>query len=469
MRLTGKRNTITTILWKSYLFMVLVSLLMIIVPCMIFMIFGARINRLESYHNCSAADIMQDDYRQIDVSRIRNLNGSVQIVTENLEVITLCGNGVISQNELSETEWTNFLIQSGGVNDIECDVLYNEKEKFWLIVELPVVIVQVRFVANKDLAEYDRIMRMLGIMIGSYFAIVCLCAVCYSRMTAVNFRKPFHKLCDYVNLLEQGHYEKRVQIEGIDELMDLERGMNHLAGELERETKFRQQVETNRNQLIRDISHDLKNPLMAIRGYAELCVQKEQITQQQMREYLELILQNSIRANDLLMSLFDYAKIESADFELHKAETDMGEFLRQELIAWIPELENRHFIYEADIPEKALPIQIDEAQMKRVFSNLFGNALKYNPEGTSILIALKESQGKYEILFSDNGTGMEEQYAMTIFDPFSRPDGKVRNSRDGGSGLGLAIVKKIITLHGGEITIETAVGKGTEFKIVLPI
>ena len=184
-------------------------------------------------------------------------------------------------------------------------------------------------------------------------------------------------------------------------------------------------MEENRNQLIRDISHDLKNPLMGIQGYAELCMGKEDITQQQMQDYLELIRNNSIRANELLMNLFDYAKLESADFVLKREKVDFGEFLRQELIAWIPELENKHFSYEADIPEQALDVMIDVAQMKRVFSNLFGNAIKYNPDGTSIFLAVREVLGKCEIVFSDSGIGMDEEYAKTLFEPFSRPDNQV--------------------------------------------
>lgn len=122
---------------------------------------------------------------------------------------------------------------------------------------------------------------------------------------AAGFRKTFHKLCDYVNMLEQGHYEKRIELEGLAEFKDLEQGMNHLAGELEKEKAFRKQIENNRNQLIRNISHDLKNSLMGISGYAELCLGKQQLTSSQMKEYLELILQNSKRSNELLMSLFD--------------------------------------------------------------------------------------------------------------------------------------------------------------------
>lgn len=469
MKWMKKRNTVSAMLWKSYIFMLVVAIVMMIVPYIIGVVFLEKLNQIEAYQNCSAADIMQDDYQEIDVSRIENLNGSVQVVTGNLDVITLCGEGALAEKSLSYTEWTEFLIHNGGVNEIECDVLYNEKANFWLIVELPVVKIQTQFVANKDLVEYDRIMRMFWMMFASYFVLVIASAICYSHMTAANFRKPFQRLCDYVNMLEQGKYEKRVKLEGLDEFRDLEQGMNHLAEELEKEKALRNQMEEKRNQLIRDISHDLKNPLMGIQGYAELCMGKEDITQQQMQEYLKLIRNNSIRANELLMNLFDYAKLESADFALQKEKVDFGEFLRQELIAWIPELENKHFSYEADIPEQVLDIEIDVAQMKRVFSNLFENAIKYNPEGTAIFLAVREVSGKCEIVFSDTGIGMEEEYANTLFEPFSRPDNKVRNSRDGGSGLGLAIVKRIILLHGGEICVDTARNQGTKFSMVLPI
>lgn len=468
MKQNKRRNTISAILWKNYLFMMFVSILLVLVPYVMCLYFSIKINGMEEYSGCSAEALMQDDYRQIDVAKIDNLNGSVQVVTGNLKVITLCGEGILAEKELTQAEWTGFLIWSGGVNDIECDILYNEKEKFWLLVELPVADIHFQFVVNRNMVGYDKIMQLFWVMAFSYFALIIICAVLYSCLTARNLRKPFHKLCNYTGVLQRGHYEERVELYGPVEFKELEQGMNLLATELEKEKKCRKQLEENRNQLIRDISHDLKNPLMGIRGYAELCLQKEQLSQQQMREYLELILHSSIRANELLMGLFEYAKVESADFVLHVEETDLGEFLRQELIDRISELESRHFTYEADIPEKAMPAKIDVMQMKRVFANLFSNAIKYNPENTAIFIALRKQKDQYEIIFSDSGVGMEEQYRKTIFEPFRRTDDKVRNSNDGGSGLGLAIVKKIITLHGGMINLDTEVGKGTRFFIYLP-
>lgn len=461
-------NTISHMLWKSYLFMIFVSIAMMIVPYFLCIIFSIRINKIEEYHNCSAADIIQDDYRQIDVSRINNLNGSVQVVTGNLEVITLSGEGVLPEKKLSISEWTQFLIQSGAVSNIECDIMYNEKENFWLIVELPIVKIDVKFVVNKDIVEYKQIMKMLWLMFFSYITLVILSVIVYSQMTAKNFRSPFRKLCTYANSLGQGHYEERISLQGPVEFRELVQDLNHLAAELEKERNFRKRAEENRNQLIRDISHDLKNPLMGIRGYAELCLQRN-ISTQQMKEYLELILHNSIRANELLMSLFEFSKLESADFKLHLETVDLGEFLRQEFITWIPELENKKFDYEVDIPEKEMPAHMDTMQMQRVFSNLFTNAIKYNSEGTAIGLSLKVFQDKYEITFYDNGKGIDQQYMESIFNPFIRPDGKVRNSNDGGSGLGLAIVQRIVILHGGDIWINDNVEKGTKFVIQLPI
>lgn len=468
MKYIKKKNTVSTLLWKSYLFLIVIAIVMMIVPYLLCILFSLKLNNIEEYHHCSATDIMQDDYHRIDTSRISNMNGSIQVVTGNLEVITLCGEGKIRTNTLSMEEWTNFLKQSGTVSETEYSIAYNEVEDFWLIVELPVAKIEIKFVANPNMVEYNQIIKMLSLMSVSYIVVVVFTAIIYSQLTAKNFRKPFGEMCDYIKYLSKGNYQKKIHLKGLHEFEELEKDINQLAEQLEQEKKFREKVEENRTQLIRDISHDLKNPLMGIQGYVEYCLNKS-LSQEELKEYLELIKNNSMRANDLLINLFEFAKIESADFTLKQEQVDLGEFLRQEIIHWIPELDNKQFGYEVDIPEKEMLANIDITQMKRVLANLISNALKYNLEGTNISLMLRKMTGKYEITFQDNGKGIEKEYIETIFDPFTRPDGKVRNSKDGGSGLGLAIVKKIITLHGGTVHIDSMIEKGTKFHIELPI
>lgn len=118
------------------------------------------------------------------------------------------------------------------------------------------------------------------------------------------------------------------------------------------------------------------------------------------------------------------------------------------------------------IPENEILLPFDETLLARAFSNLFSNSIQHNTAGTQLNLSLTKAAGGVQIVLSDNGAGMEESAAQTIFKPFARGD-QARNSETGGSGLGLAIAKKIIDAHGGSIELWTEAEKGCQFTIDL--
>ena len=132
----------------------------------------------------------------------------------------------------------------------------------------------------------------------------------------------------------------------------------------------------------------------------------------------------------------------------------------------IDELEIKGIQMECSIPEEEYWVEIDEAQMQRVWANLMGNAVKYLTRGSMVKIEVCRMEKHINLKITDNGEGMTEEEAKHIFEPFVRRD-KARNSKTGGSGLGLAIVKKIIEAHGGEIFLETKQGQGCCFILKL--
>jgi signal transduction histidine kinase len=240
-----------------------------------------------------------------------------------------------------------------------------------------------------------------------------------------------------------------------------------MAEQIEHEISLRKQSEDNRKQLILDISHDLKNPLASVIGYAELCRDNPNLTQTEREAYLKVISENSLRANRLITDLFELSKMESSEFVSNKTSVDVCEFIREEMVTAISILEQAKFTYDFYIPEEEIMVQLDIEQMGRVFQNLLANALQYNSPGTNITLDVFRQDGEVFILFQDNGIGIPAEIADKIFQPFVRAD-RARNSRTGGSGLGLAIVEKLIAAHGGTITLKTAENDGCEFMIRLP-
>lgn len=133
----------------------------------------------------------------------------------------------------------------------------------------------------------------------------------------------------------------------------------------------------------------------------------------------------------------------------------------------IPILDKAGFTYDFDIPETEMFVMIDPMQMDRVFQNLVTNTVQYNPQGTKVMISLNERTDEIVLIFKDDGIGIPTEIAKHIFFPFVRAD-SARNSQTGGTGLGLAIVDKIITAHGGNISLKTDENRGCEFSITIP-
>ena len=218
-----------------------------------------------------------------------------------------------------------------------------------------------------------------------------------------------------------------------------------LAEEKERKEAYDRQ----RNLLLSDIAHDIKTPLTTVCGYARALVDDMVPEEEKKKEYLRAIYAKSLRMDDLITLLFEYVKMDSDGFSLHKEKADLGELLRENAALLYADFEENNIELEIEIPEKAFPYEMDKVQMGRAVTNILTNAVRYNEKGTKVCVSLDEA---YCLCIADNGTPIEDELAEHIFEPFSRGD-KTR-STSGGSGLGLSISAKIVQMHGGELRLE---------------
>ena len=218
-----------------------------------------------------------------------------------------------------------------------------------------------------------------------------------------------------------------------------------LAEEKERKEAYDRQ----RNLLLSDIAHDIKTPLTTVCGYARALVDDMVPEEEKKKEYLRAIYAKSLRMDDLITLLFEYVKMDSDGFSLHKEKADLGELLRENAALLYADFEENDIELEIEIPEKAFPYEMDKVQMGRAVTNILTNAVRYNEKGTKVCVSLDEA---YCLCIADNGTPIEDELAEHIFEPFSRGD-KTR-STSGGSGLGLSISAKIVQMHGGELRLE---------------
>lgn len=416
-----------------------------------------------------ASAIIKEDYRQIDASAVVRSGGGVQVVDKEYRVVYSQGLDTIGKEKLSVEEFTTFLMESQR-KPYHYDILYQPEGEFWLIVTFPTSIrLDFSLVHNKEAVAGDFIHAGLVItLVGLiYLLILAFFAYIYSRITAASITVPLHKLRDGTILLREGDYSARVDLHLKNEFAELQDTFNDMAARIEHEISLRRKSEEDRRRLILDISHDLKNPMSSIQGYVELLIKKPGITEQEQHEYLEIIHNNSKRANRLLTELFELSKLDSPEFFLKTARTDICEYIRQICAELVPLLEREGFQYEFDICENSVFVLMDTDRFSRIIQNLATNTLQYNPPGTLVSISLTVQNNQAVIDFSDNGIGIPDYIGDNIFKPFVRADDS-RNSKTGGSGLGLSIAKKIAEAHDGDLILLTDRKKGSTFRITIP-
>jgi len=455
--------------FRNFLVIFLLTILDIVLA-FVFLSFASRlISGSLAKNRYPAAAIIKEDYNQIDASAVVENGGGVQVVDKEYRVVYSRGLDTIGKDKLTIEEFTAFLTESKS-KPYHYDILYHPEGEFWLIVTFPTSIrLDFSLVYNKEAAagEFMRSGLVIAFVVLIYLLILALFTFIYSRITAASITVPLKKLCDGTRLLREGDYSVRVDLRLKNEFAELQDTFNDMAARIEHEISLRKKSEEDRRRLILDISHDLKNPMSSIQGYAELLMKKKDMTEQECDEHLKVILNNSKRANRLLTELFELSQLDSPKFSLKLVKTDICEYLRQICGELVPQLEREGFEYEFNIPEDSVFVMLDTDRFNRIIQNLANNAMRYNPAGTLVTVSLTVQNHQVFIDFSDDGIGIPDNIASNIFKPFVRVDDS-RNSKTGGSGLGLSIAKKIAEAHGGDLTLLADKNKGSTFRITIP-
>lgn len=221
-------------------------------------------------------------------------------------------------------------------------------------------------------------------------------------------------------------------------------------------------AEEEKDDFINDFSHELKTPIVSIRGFAKL-IAKGNISDEEAKEYLSFIVSESDRLVDLTASTLMLDRIQSNRLEVVEREFDLSELLRKSILTLQPEWEKKNIEIDADFGE--CTVKSNDELLSRVFINVLDNAIKYSREKGKVGVYVTESDEKISVTIADDGIGMDEETKRRMFDKYFRAD-KSRNTR--GNGLGLATVKKIAELLELKIKVDSKTDKGTKFTIEIP-
>ncbi|MCI8448814.1 MAG: HAMP domain-containing histidine kinase [Eubacterium sp.] len=358
---------------------------------------------------------------------------------------------------------------------------------FFLIVFVPILLAVLAFFVIR-LMQVKAVTQQDGIDIGTLayqidsaqmrvlvedmvLCIVLILIVTGLTITAWIYRgivTPIRKLEEAAQNIKEGNLDFSVEAESNDEMGRLFRNFEEMRIRLKESAEEKLEAEKENRILISNISHDLKTPITAIKGYVEGILDGVADTPEKMDKYIRTIYSKAIDMDRLINELTLYSKIDTNRIPYNFNKINVAEYFNDciEEIGLELEAENiglSYFDYAGD----DVVIIADPEQLKRVIDNIIGNSVKYmDKEHGLINIRIKDVGDFIQVEIEDNGKGIAQKDLPFVFDRFYRADAS-RNSATGGSGIGLSIVKKIIQDHGGKIWATSKESTGTVMYFVI--
>ena len=279
---------------------------------------------------------------------------------------------------------------------------------------------------------------------------------------------PLVKLKKATQNIKEGNLDFVLDVEGKDEFSELCQDFEEMRRRLKESTEEKSLIEKENRELISNISHDLKTPITAVKGYVEGIMDGVADTPEKMDRYVRTIYNKTNEMDHLINELTFYSKIDTNRIPYTFNKLNVEDYFEDCSEEVGLELETRgiELVY-ANYVEKDVMVIADGEQIRRVIHNIISNAIKYmdKPKGI-IQIRIKDVGDFIQIEIEDNGKGIGQKDLPYIFDRFYRTDVS-RNSSKGGSGIGLSIVKKILEDHGGKVWATSRLGIGTIMYFVL--
>jgi signal transduction histidine kinase len=279
---------------------------------------------------------------------------------------------------------------------------------------------------------------------------------------------PLVKLKKATQNIKEGNLDFVLDVEGNDEFSELCQDFEEMRRRLKESTEEKNLIEKENKELISNISHDLKTPITAVKGYIEGIMDGVADTPEKMDRYVRTIYNKTNEMDHLINELTFYSKIDTNRIPYTFSKLNVEDYFADcaEEVGLELETQGIELVY-ANYVEKDVMVIADGEQIRRVIHNIISNAIKYmdKPKGI-IQIRIKDVGDFIQIEIEDNGKGIGPKDLPYIFDRFYRTDVS-RNSSKGGSGIGLSIVKKILEDHGGKVWATSRLGIGTIMYFVL--
>lgn len=294
--------------------------------------------------------------------------------------------------------------------------------------------------------------------------IICGLGSVLLRREAARIAKPIEDVNAATERIAHGDFTVRVEPDtsaaDIEELTALRENFNKMASELEGMDYLRKDFMSN-------VSHELKTPIAAIAGFAEL-LQDASLSAEERAEYAELTREQALRLSTLCENMLNMSRLSNQEIVVRHEEIRLDEQIRKVVIALLEKWSDRDVEFDLKLPE--ITVTTDPGLLEQVWTNLLDNAIKYSPDGSTIHVTCREPMGKgmenghVKVYIRDEGVGIDPEKLPKIFDQFYQCE---ESHKQMGHGLGLAITKRIAELLQLSIDVQSVPGEGSSFVVTL--
>ena len=312
------------------------------------------------------------------------------------------------------------------------------------------------FIVPADLLQRNKLLYIL-----IPIPITLLFGYFIGRVIVVRILRPIKEITDTANNITHEDLSLRVKTENVDEeLRSLIQAFNDMVSRLGESFEYITDSSSY-------IAHELKTPIAIIRGESEFALKKER-DKEEYKRVISVSLEETKRMLKIIEDLLLLTKMNYQPDVLKFEQIELTQFIgiiyeQAKILA-----SSKNIIVNIDIPQEAGTINADELHLRRLFLNLIDNAIKFTPASGSISISLEYENQKAIVSIIDTGIGIEEENLPKLFDKFFRIDGTVKDAAPS-SGLGLSIAQSIAELHGGEISVTSRAGQGSNFTVSIPL
>jgi signal transduction histidine kinase len=306
--------------------------------------------------------------------------------------------------------------------------------------------------------------------------------------------KPLRHLRDVSDAISRGNATLRADIHTGDEFEELavafNRMLRHMTGaqedlrlvnvnldgkvdELAQANMRLYELNMLKSDFLATMSHELRTPLNSILGFSEVLGSIDALDEKQKR-YVQNIQKSGKTLLEMINDILDLAKIESGKMETRPTDFQIAQVVSAQCDMARPLTERKNIDLESHVDSSLPPMHQDQARVQQVVNNLLSNAIKFTPEGGRISISVRRDESEFMVLeVSDTGVGIAPEDQLTIFEKFRQgktamPAGDAMTREYSGSGLGLSIVRELCRLLGGEVSLQSELGKGSTFTVRIP-